>query len=51
MEKLYLEKIKQKKPKFKLKKLQEMLYFDTIFNAKQAIEYGLADEVMGEGQD
>lgn len=47
MEVLYLEKIREKKPSFTLKKLQEMLYFDTIFDAKKAMAYGLADEVLG----
>lgn len=46
MEDLYLEKIKNKKPKFAKNKLSEMLKFDTIFTAKEAIEIGLADGIV-----
>jgi len=43
MEDLYLEKIKNKKPKFPRSKLAEMLKFDTILEAKESVEMGLAD--------
>jgi deoxyribose-phosphate aldolase len=43
MEDLYLEKIKNKKPKFPRAKLAEMLKFDTILEAKEAIENGVDD--------
>ena len=42
---VYLEKIKHVKPRFSKKKLQDLLRFDTILYAKDAIELGLADRV------
>lgn len=45
MEDTYLERIQVKHPKFTRKKLQEMLSFDTILTAQQAVDLGLADEV------
>lgn len=45
MEELYLEKIRNKKPKFPKAKLTEMLKFDTILTAKEAVELGLADGI------
>ena len=48
MEQIFLDKIHEKHPGLKLKKLQEMLNFDTIFNAKETIEWGLADKILGE---
>jgi len=45
MEDLYLEKIRNKKPKFQRNKLTEMLKFDTILEAKEAVELGLADGI------
>ena len=48
MEQLYLEKIRQKHPDFKLKKVQAMCNFDTILSAKETVELGLADKVLGE---
>ena len=48
MEQLYLEKIHEKHPLFKLKKLQEMLNFDTILNARESVNLGLADKILGE---
>ena len=48
MEIMYLEKIHKKHPDFKIKKLQEMLNFDTILSAHEAVELGLADKVLGE---
>lgn len=46
MENIYLEKIKEKKPRFTKKKLTDMLTFDTILSGKQAVELGLADKVL-----
>lgn len=43
MEDLYLTKIKVKKPKFSRVKLVEMLNFDTILDATETINLGLAD--------
>lgn len=45
MEDIYLEQIRKKHPKFTRKKLQELLAFDTILSAKEAVELGLADKV------
>jgi ATP-dependent Clp protease protease subunit len=48
MEELFLEKIHQKHPDFKLKKIQEMCNFDTILSAKETVELGLADKILGD---
>jgi ATP-dependent protease ClpP protease subunit len=47
MEQLYLSKIKEKKPRFNLAKLRDMMKHDKIFNADEAVEFGLADKVLG----
>jgi ATP-dependent Clp protease protease subunit len=51
METLYLEKIHEKHPMFKLKKLQELLNFDTILDARESVNLGLADKILGEETD
>ena len=43
---LYLTKIREKHPKYPRKKVDEMCNFDTILNAKETVELGLADEVL-----
>lgn len=43
---LYLTKIRQKHPEFSRKKLEDMLKFDTILTAQQAVDLGLADSIM-----
>lgn len=48
MEDMYLARIKEKKPRYTRKQLQNLLTFDTILNPKKAIELGLADKVYGE---
>lgn len=48
MENLYLEKIRQKHPTFKLAALRKMLDHDTFFTAQEAVAIGLADKVLGE---
>lgn len=48
MENMYLEKIHEKHPEFKLKKLQEMLNFDKVLSAKESVELGLADRILNE---
>lgn len=45
MEQLFLEKIRQLNPNFKLSALKEMLAFDTILDAEQALALGLIDEI------
>lgn len=44
---VYLEKIKIVKPRFTKKKLQDLLKFDTILYADDAIKLGLADKKFG----
>lgn len=44
--KIYLDRIREKHPQFPKRKLVEMLKFDTIAWADDAVEYGLADEVL-----
>jgi len=48
IEEIFLEKIREKKPEFTKAKVKKLLEFDTIFNAEQAIEFGLADGIVGE---
>lgn len=45
MEDIYYEKIKHKKKRFPRNKLQNMLKFDTILNAKEMLEIGLIDKI------
>jgi len=51
LEHMYLEHIRTKHPSFKLSKLRKMLSFDTILNAHEAVELGLADKVLGEEEE
>lgn len=51
MEQLFLEKIRLKHPGFTLKKIQEMLNFDTILNASETVALGLTDGIIGEELD
>jgi ATP-dependent Clp endopeptidase proteolytic subunit ClpP len=48
MEDIYLERIKQKNPKFTVSKLREMVDHDTFLTAKEALDLGLIDEILGE---
>ena len=43
---LFLEKIQEKHPTFKLDQLQKMLDPDTILNAQETVNLGLADDVL-----
>lgn len=43
---IYMTKILEKHPDFKFKKLDEMLNFDTILSAEEAVALGLADKVL-----
>jgi ATP-dependent Clp protease protease subunit len=47
IEDIYLEKIKEKHPRFTRKRLQELLVLDTYLMAKDAVELGLADKILG----
>lgn len=51
MEQWYMAKIKEKHPDFKMKKLQEMLNFDTFLSAEDSVKMGLADKVLGQEED
>lgn len=46
MEKIYLDKIKVVNQNYKLKELQKLLNFDTFFTPSEAIEIGLADNIL-----
>lgn len=46
MEDIYLSKIQAKHPDFTRAKLQKMLNFDTILTAQEAVDLGLADEIL-----
>lgn len=43
--KIFLEKIREVKKRFSREKLQDLLEFDTILDAKETVEYGLADRI------
>lgn len=47
-EQLYLARIKEKHPEYTLKKVKDLLMFDTILNAREAVDLGLADGIIGE---
>lgn len=47
MDDILRTKILEKRPEFRGKKFEEMMNFDTIFTAQQAVDMGLADEVIG----
>lgn len=51
MEKMYLDKIKEKQPHFSLNRLKGMLSHDTFLTAQQSVELGLADKVLGQEED
>lgn len=46
MEEIYLDKIRQKKPRFSRRHLKELLNFDSFLSPTQAIEYNLADKIL-----
>ena len=48
MEKIYLEKIKEKHSKYTLSKLQDLMKYDNYMSPKKAVELGLADKILGE---
>lgn len=45
MENIFLEKIKETKPTFTLKQLEDLLNHDTILSSDETVALGLADEV------
>lgn len=48
MEQIYMERIKQKHPDFTVAKLKKLCDHDTFLTAKEALELGLIDEILGE---
>jgi ATP-dependent protease ClpP protease subunit len=46
MEKMYLKRMQEKHPKFKLEDLQKMLDHDTYLTAEESVELGLADKIL-----
>jgi ATP-dependent Clp protease protease subunit len=48
MEDIYLEKIREKNPKFARRRLREMLMPDYYLTAPKAVELNLADAILGE---
>lgn len=46
MYEIYFSRIKSAKPRFTLKKVEELCSHDTIFTADEAVNYGLIDWVM-----
>lgn len=45
MEKIYIQRIKEKHPRYTLQKIRSLLKFDTYMSAKEALELGLIDEI------
>lgn len=43
---IYLERIRQKNPKFSLKQLKETMKFDRYLSAGEAVRLGLVDEII-----
>lgn len=48
MEKMYLKRIREKNPDFRIGRLKNMLDHDTILTAKESVEFGLADKILEE---
>lgn len=48
MEKMYLEKIREKHPQYKIGRIQRLLDHDTFLTAKESVELGLADRILGD---
>ncbi len=51
MENIFLAKIREKHPEFKLGALKKYLDYDTIWSAKETINMGLADAIVGEEEE
>lgn len=47
MKNIYLERIKQRKPKYTMQKLSDLMRFDKYITAKQALDLGLIDYIGG----
>lgn len=48
MEDIYLERIREKFPRYTRKKLYDLMHFDKYFSAEETIKLGLADKILGE---
>lgn len=48
MEQYYLERIREKKPRFLIKTLRDMLDHDTFLTARESKDLGLCDRILGE---
>lgn len=46
LDKILMERIREKQPDLKDKKFKELNLFDTIFTAEEAVEFGLADKIL-----
>ncbi len=46
MEQMYLEKIREKQPKFAVRRFREMLTNDTFLTAEESVELGLCDSIL-----
>ena len=46
--KIYREQMRKKNPKITLKQIENLCSHDTIFDAEQCVEKGLADQIMDE---
>ena len=51
MENMYLDKIKVKQHEFSLARLKKMLDHDTFLTARESVNLGLADKILGEETD
>jgi len=47
MEDIYLNRIREKHPRYTREQLQETMMYDTYLSPKEAVRLGLADSVMG----
>jgi len=47
MENYYLERIREKHPKFPSSRIKAMLNYDTFLTAQESVDIGLCDEVLG----
>ena len=46
MEGIYIAKIREKNPKYKLESLRKLLAFDTVLSSDDAVALGLADKIL-----
>ncbi len=51
MEQMYLNRIHEKNPMYKLKVLRRQLDYDTFLTAQESVELGLADKILGEDEE